>query len=359
MLALLLAIATGAPVPEIRVGDAAARHRVSVVGLDPATLRSLAGAGGARLAEVLAVFVGEPDPDRPAVLGAWSVDEEGLHFQPRFPFVDGVRYTARFEPGGGAPLVWTFEVAPPTGEPPRVLAVFPSSSLPENALRVYVHFSRRMDVRDTQNHVRLLDESGSAIDLAFVEIPNGLWDPGDARLTLLFHPGRVKRGVAPGESLGPVLRAGHEYRLVIDGAMADAAGRPLGALFEHRLVVGPADRACPLVDGLRVHPPEDAQGALVLELPEALDEALLQRLVWVEDGDGRMLPGRIEVGGEETRWTFRPDRPWAAGEHAVLVHRALEDRAGNRFDRPFDREAAAAPPEVGPPIRLTFRVGGR
>ena len=36
------------------------------------------------------------------------------------------------------------------------------------------------------------------------------------RLTLLFHPGRVKRGVGPNEALGPPLRSGETFRLVVD-----------------------------------------------------------------------------------------------------------------------------------------------
>ena len=75
--------------------------------------------------------------------------------------------------------------------------------------------------------------------LAFVEIEHGLWDPRQTRLTVLLHPGRIKRGVAPGERLGPPLRAGRSYRLVVDASMPDAAGRPLGRAFEKRFRSSP------------------------------------------------------------------------------------------------------------------------
>jgi hypothetical protein len=136
-----------------------------------------------------------------------------------------------------------FDVAPPGGEEPQVTAVFPSGdTLPENALRVYVHFSQPMQARDAHRHVRLEQQDGRLVPLAFVEVQHGLWDPRRMRLTLLFHPGRIKRGVAPGEKLGPPLLAGEGYRLVVDAAMCDASGRPLGRDFEWRIQAVAADR---------------------------------------------------------------------------------------------------------------------
>ncbi|HJS59469.1 MAG TPA: hypothetical protein VKA01_15300 [Vicinamibacteria bacterium] len=342
---------------EFHVGDASLRHRVSVRGLGPAQLDDLRGGDEARLAAALAVYVGEPGAHRPAVLGAHSVDAEGLHFQPRFPFVTGVRYTARLDLGDGEILDHAFVVGAPEGPTPTVVAVFPSGdTLPENALRLYVHFSQAMETRDAQRHVHLLDEAGGDVPLAFVEIEHGLWDPEQTRLTLLFHPGRVKRGIAPGERLGPPLRAGRSYRLVVDGAMADAAGRPLSTPFEKKFAAVAADRASPRAKEMRVHAPRGPSEPLVVDLPEPLDAALLQRLVWVEDARGGRIEGTIEVSAGETRWSFRSTSGWAAGEYAVHVHPALEDRAGNRFDRLFDRDAAAGGDAAAEPILFPFRV---
>src|SRR6185436_8012428 len=109
------------------------------------------------------------------------------------------------------------------------------------------------------------------------------------------HPGRVKRGVAPGERLGPVLRAGHAYRLEIDGSLQSAAGVGLGRSHEHRFRVVAADRTAPEAARIRVTPPRAAGDALEVDLPEALDEALLERLVWVEDAAGAALEGDVRV----------------------------------------------------------------
>ncbi len=342
---------------EVRVGDASLRHRVSVLGLSPEQLETLRAADAERLAAVLAVYVGEPGGDRPAVLGGRSVDADGVHFQPRFPFVAGVRYTARLDLGDGHRFDHGFVVGAPEGPPPAVVGVFPSGdTLPENTLRLYVHFSRPMDARQAHNHVRLRDEEGGAVPLAFVEIEHGLWDPQQTRLTLLFHPGRVKRGIAPGERLGPPMRAGRRYRLVIDGDMTDASGRPLGAPFEKAFLAVAADRASPRAEDVGVQAPRDPAAPLVVDLPEPLDEALLHRLVWVEDDRGRRVEGTIDVGERETRWSFHPMDAWAPGAYVVRLHPALEDRAGNRFDRLFDRAAEAVTDAPAAALPLPFRI---
>ena len=240
-----------------------------------------------------------------------------------------------------------------------MLAVLPSADvLPENLLRFYVHFSQPMEAKDAQRHVRLVDGEGAEVPLAFVEIEHGLWDPRQTRLTVLLHPGRIKRGVAPGERLGPPLRAGRFP--TSSWSTRPCRTRPAGPriAFERSFRVSPADRVSPSRDGLRLDIPSRSDESVTLRLPEPLDEALLRRLVWVESTDGRVLEGTIEVRNGETVWSFRPSTPWSRGGYSLRVNPALEDRAGNRFDRLFDREVdeAASPETVPPPeaLRLDF-----
>jgi hypothetical protein len=72
------------------------------------------------------------------------------------------------------------------------------------------------------------------------------------------------------------------------------------------------------------------------------------------------VSGRVDVADGETRWVFTPERPWTPGAYEVRLARAIEDRAGNRFDRAFDRDAGAAEgsvePQSAPPLRLPFVV---
>jgi hypothetical protein len=279
--------------------------------------------------------------------------------RPRFPFVAGLTYTARLDLGGDTPLLHRFQVTAPDAPAPSVVAVFPSSeTLPENVLRLYVHFSRPMDTRDSHRRVRLLDDAGAEVPLAFVEVEHGLWDPRRTRLTVFFHPGRIKRGVAPGQRLGPPLQAGRAYRLVVDAALSDAWGRGLAGPFERRLRATPADREPPTPEGLSLQAPVDPGDPLVVDLPEPLDEGLLHRLLWVEKASGHAVAGETAVSEGETRWTFSPMLPWSAGSYALRVHPALEDRAGNRFDRAFDPDGPTAEGDgtPAPPLRFLFSV---
>jgi hypothetical protein len=337
-------------------------HRVIVIGLDEAAVAALGQASPRERARALAVYTGDhvPGPEVPAIAGTHAVEANVLSFQPRFPFVTGLPYLARFD-RAGVRVERVFEVSPAAvaPEPPGVLAIHPSGeSLPENALRVYVQFSRPMTARGAQPHVHLMDGDGQEVPLAFVPVEDGLWDPQRTRLTLLFHPGRVKRGVAPGARLGPPLSAGHEYRIVVDADITDVAGTAMGQPFVHAFRAVEADRASPRLAEASVAPPRFPTDAVIVTLPEPLDHALLQRWVWVEDDGGRALAGRVEVSTGETRWSFHPEQPWAPGRYAVRLRAGLEDRAGNRFDRLFDREGAAQPAsDVSPDVlRLPFDV---
>ena len=62
-------------------------------------------------------------------------------------------------------------------------------------------------------HLQLLDSNGKVIDLAFLEIDQELWDRDQRRLTVLFDPGRIKRGVLPRDEIGAALEAGKSYTL--------------------------------------------------------------------------------------------------------------------------------------------------
>jgi hypothetical protein len=329
-------------------------HRVSVLGLEKTARARLSTLGALELARVLAVHTdaARTHPGMPAVAGSYTLDGEGLHFTPRFPFVAGLEYDARFA-FDGTLIEKRFAVTPIAVEPPRVTAVHPSGdTLPANALRLYIHFSRPMNAHGSHGHVRLLDEDGREVPLAFVEVVNGLWDPGQTRLTVLFHPGRVKRGVAPGERLGPVLREGRRYRLVVDAAMADAAGAALGTPYQHAFAVVAADRAAPRATDLRVRGPATPDGPLTVDLPEPLDHALLQRWMWVEDAHGDRVEGVSTVSEDETRWSFAPAIPWTSQRYSVCLNPALEDRAGNRFDRLFDRQAGESADTTTKPVCL-------
>lgn len=314
------------------------------------------------LEEAFFVWTGAPafdtagcrHPDaQPSVLGSFRIRSGSLLFEPRFPFVAGLLYTACFDPraldrelpaflqrfrAASSPAWLTFS---PTlshpGSVPRVTEVWPAGdSVPANLLRFYVHFSEPMSVRDVASHVFLVDERGEALEEPFVDIPNGLWDARSTRLTLIVHPGRTKRGIGPHELLGPVLRAGEPVRLMVDGALRSANGRAMGEDYERVFRVTAADRSVPDPQQWRVSAPSTAVDPVVIHFDEALDAAQLAHFATVLDAGGEPVAGSASGAADGRSWSFRSADGWGAGLYRIAARRSIEDLAGNTPDRLFD-----------------------
>ena len=351
---------------------------VEVEGLDRAGVAKLARAGlsAADWGALLAVYPGReatPGDHLPPMLGRYGVERGRVRFTPRFPLVAGLDYTARFDAalfkarfGGGGPgaapaVVATFAL--PKAVPAaatEVAAVYPSGGeLPANQLRVYIHFSAPMSAGEAASRIHLFDAAGREVPRAFLRLDQELWDPGRERFTLLFDPGRIKRGLRANLDEGAPLKEGVSYCLVIDRAWRDGRGEPLGAGFEKRFTVTAADRAAPDHRAWRLEaPPAGSAEPVVLFFPEPLDHALLGELIEVRDGRGGRVSGRAEVSAGETAWRFVPSAAWRSGPYHLRVNPALEDRAGNSLRAVFDVDLRAQEADQQGPgqILIPFEV---
>ncbi len=281
---------------------------------------------------VFAVYAG--DGDAPPMLGSYSMENGALTFRPRFPPAPGVRIRAVFHPPAGATVEAVFESdKPDLAATTRVDHVYPSSDvLPDNQLKFYVHFSAPMRRGDAWQLIHLLRQDGKPVLLPFLEVDQELWDRDYQRLTVLFDPGRIKRGLLPLDEVGPAIEDGKQYTLVIDQEWRDARGVPLAAGFRKVFRAGPADRTPPDPAQWRVTAPRaGTREALVVDFPKPLDYALLMRMLQVPGVDGTAAVTR-----GETQWRFTPSRPWRRGDYTLAVDNSLEDLAGNRIGRPFD-----------------------
>jgi hypothetical protein len=285
---------------------------------------------------------------RPPVAGTYRVEADAIRFEPQFAIVPGLKYQATFAPArlpGGSPeatAVTTILEAPklPPGPPTTIAAVYPSANrLPENTLRLYVHFSGQMTRGEIYRHLKLIRDDGKEVNRPFLEIDEELWSVDGLRITLLFHPGRVKRGLEPREEEGPILEEGRRYTLVIDQNWKDAEGRPLVATHRKTFSVGPPDDEPVNPDQWTMIPPRArSDSPLILRLAKPLDRALLGSTVWVTDATGQRVAGEATVGGGERVVTFAPAQPWKAGTYRLVVDSRLEDVCGNRVGEPFEVE---------------------
>jgi len=350
---VLLALAVGLlDGPSIRLDgriDGKSNAAIEVRGIDGVAAAALMEGSWNReeWTAILAVRVvgAKKDDKTPALLGSYRIVDGVLRFEPRFPLAVGVRYRAVFDPsklpGGreGKPVTAEFHQPKPAARATAVVQhVYPSrNKLPENQLKFYVHFSAPMTKGGSYRHVQLLGANGKPVENPFLELDEELWDPDGKRFTLYLDPGRIKRGLKPREEVGPVLEEGKSYTLVIDKQWTDAEGNPLRESFRKSFTVGPPDdEAIDPKTWKLAAPLAGSRSPLVVRLPKPLDNALLQRLLWVTDAEGNKVPGDVAVSEEETCWRFRPDKSWPAGVCFLLADKALEDLAGNNIGRPFE-----------------------
>lgn len=298
---------------------------------------------------------------RPAMAGTYALTETGVRFEPQFPLVPGREYVAIvYDDPKGKPMLATLSVPKPAAAPRvSISAVYPSANrLPENTLRFYVHFSGPVARGDVYRHMKLVRDDGVEVKEPFLELPEELWANEGNRLTVLFHPGRVKRELVPREEDGPILEEGRTYTLTISGKWEDTDGRPVVAEFKKTFTAGPPDERSIELDRWSLAPPRTGSDApLIVKLPKPLDHALLGRMVWVADASGKRVPGTLTVGAGERVLTFAPKQPWPKGEYRLVVDTRLEDTCGNRVGEPFEvDETKPTAPKGEATAERTFTV---
>jgi hypothetical protein len=286
--------------------------------------------------------------DIPEVVGRHQLLGDGLVFFPHFGFEPGTLYRARFAPphdtafDSCAPLSLDIRLNLTSTPPSKVLAVFPSGDqLPENLLRIYLSFSESMRRGKADAQISIVGPDGSPTPDILYRAPVELWDREMRCLTVLLDPGRIKRGAGPNRRLGPPLKAGHEYTLIVGAGMTDRLGQHLPETFSKRFRATEAVRKAIEIDEWRVLAPVSGTvEPLQLIFPAALDRGMLDYSIRVVNRQSQPLFGHHEIGRDEKQWSFMPASPWTVGEYRVVVSSELEDVCGNDLFGPFDRDVS-------------------
>ncbi|MEO8452652.1 MAG: hypothetical protein ABI647_22860 [Gemmatimonadota bacterium] len=301
----------------------------------------------------------------PPLAGSWRRTHLTLEFRPAFPPSAGLSLWVRIDTAAlearsenARPLLRRFDLPPAAGDSAATLvtAIHPAAnSVPENLLRFYLEFSAPMRPGQALAHIRLLDDRGVEVRNAFLELLDELWDPAGCRLTLLFDPGRVKRGIRTNLESGRALHAGRRYALRVLAGWPDARGNPLARGAEKRFVATAADYTGPVPESWHVVVPAvGSAGPLEVQFGEPLDHALARRLLAVQDEAGHPIGGEVTLQPGDRIWRFVPTGRWLAGRHQLLVSPELEDVAGNRPGRPFDADITRTP-AGSPPTKPIIR----
>lgn len=243
---------------------------------------------------------------------------------------------------------------------PQLTAIFPASTkLPANHLKFYLHFSEPMRRGVFMEHCKLLDVRGKPVLEPFRETE--LWSEDGKRLTLWLHPGRQKTGVNLNTELGPVLRPGSRFTLVISGGWPSENGAALGRDVEKSFfAIERATKQLDMSEWVTHAPLSGTTKPLTVRFPAPLDHALLLRCLRVIDSNHQPVAGTVSTANFETLWSFTPAQPWAGGDHTLEVDSILEDLAGNSLARPFEVDITAAPPKkTSSVLRLPLQVMAR
>jgi hypothetical protein len=215
----------------------------------------------------------------------------------------------------------------------RVVLVQPSGpEVPANLLRLSIRFAAQVE-GPLLPRLTLLRADGSQVQEPFLE--QELWSPSGRILTVMMHPGRVKTGLKAHDEKGPILSAGDDVALALDGI-------PI-----KRWRVGPADETGPMASAWKLSAVRvESQQPLVVALDGAIDGRDADYLA-IADDRGRRVAGRAQLTNGESTWTFTPSAPWRPGAYKLVVRGTLEDPAGNRLGSHFETSIDSPP---GPPV---------
>ncbi len=343
---------------------------LEITGVDKTHLAAIAGAKltAEEWPKVARAVVDAGTPEeaakKPPMAGEWSVAGDALRFEPQYPLVPGTKYRV-FCDLSSAPrakiksepfALAVFIPKPAPGPRVSIAAVYPSANrLPENTLRVYVQFSGPVARGDVYKRVKLTRDDGKVIATPFLEIDEQLWSADGTRITLLFDPGRVKRGLVPREEEGPILEEGRRYTLEVDGKWQDVEGRPIVAGHKKTFdVFAPDDQPVWPDNWSLMAARANSDAPLIVKIAKPLDRALLDRMLWVTDAAGKKVEGTLTVGGGERVVTFAPKNPWLKGDYKLMINASLEDVCGNRVGEPFEVDVLRPIP-LKPVVKLAER----
>lgn len=271
-------------------------------------------------------------------------DEDGyLSFTPSFPFERGLAYVVKFKNSAvdDGYAYQSFEVGTPqVYDTAKVLGIYPlAAELPENVLRFYLYFNTPMKKGEGLAHVQLVDAAGNIDNQAFMQFKQELWSADGKRLTILFDPGRIKRGVSTNVDLGPALIEGEKFKLTISSKWKDVYGNSLAMDFTKEFKVVKAYRAPIELKNLDITEPEESTvEPLVIDFDRVMDHALIQSMIRIERKDGNPVLGNWEISEDETKALFFPEEEWKKGSYKVFMNSQLEDVSGNNLSNLLDQK---------------------
>ena len=279
-----------------------------------------------------------------AMQGNFSILENKLIFKPYFSFEIGLAYVLRLKNIDSEEFYYVpFQI----GEKEKVdeaklLTIFPTANLlPENLLRFYFYFQTPMKQEEALKHIKLIDENGNADDHAFMKFKEELWSSDGKRLTILFDPGRIKRGVFTNEIQGPALENTKHYHLNVSAEWQDVHGQKLFKNTKKEIIVIEAIREKIKIEKWALEKPSlDSHGKLFIHFDRIMDHALIESMIQIRGDEENLIEGQWELLDNEKRVQFIPQNKWEKGDYKIEFDTRLEDVSGNNLQNLLDHAIA-------------------
>lgn len=297
---------------------------------------------------VVGLFNDETGKIGAPLFGKYLVRDGALVFLPSQPFSSGKTYRA-IRTDTKEKEVSQFKVPSlKKQDAVKVVKVYPTTEqVPANLLKFTIVFSGPMRQSKTIfDAIELVGPEGKPVEDPWRRTE--LWNDNDTRLTLWFHPGRVKLGVNLREQLGPPLEPGKTYTLKIPIELLDASGNKLAQGFEKKIIAGAEVRTRLDVNQWKITSPAmQSKDALTIAFPYVIDPYLFEREVIVAGPTGKIITGKSSMALGEKAWQFVPDESWQLGEYTIRVGSEVADLAGNTISRPFEVNLETLEPLAG------------
>ncbi len=313
--------------------------------------------------DLLAVFVknGMEGHLSEAIQGQYNKEGDYLIFKPYFPFARDMTYMIRTknETLDSTYSYRSFQFEKKNIiEQAEVISIYPlADQLPENLLRFYIYFKTPMKKGQGLKYIQLIDEAGNVDRHAFMEFKQELWSADGKRLTVLFDPGRIKRGVSTNLLRGPALLEGKKYELIITGDWEDVYGQSLSINTSKKIqVVGAYDQQIE-VNNWRINKPRrNSHDAITLHFDRIIDHALLQSMIKVVNEGAKPIYGHWEIEEEERSIKFIPKTEWEKGNYTIIIDSRLEDIAGNNLQNLLDHHKTTNKTNTQPHQYINFKM---
>ena len=300
------------------------------------------------------------DDDLPPMFGEYWAEDSVIIFKPRFPFISGRNYVVQYRGlSNEYDLQQSITIPDSNHELAEVLTIYPTANvLPQNLLKIYIHFSEPMGNASAYPHIQLFNSHRKLVNEPFLKLEPELWDKERKRFTLWFDPGRIKRDLIPNQKMGLPLQVGKQYTLVIKKAWKGAVGQELKSDFTKEFSVVEPDRVKPNQHDWAVsYPKANTKDPISINFKESMDRAVMESVIVVFDSKKNVELGALYITENEGIWQFMPKNPWKQQQYFIRISNDLEDLAGNNLQRLFDTDitnSADQTPKIGEYIEIPF-----